>query len=450
MAHDVNAGAPSVALVTYGCAKNEADSQEMAARLVRAGYALAPGPDAADVIILNTCSFIQAATEESLDAFFDLAGLPRVRAGASRIVVAGCMPSRYGAELEAELDEAAAFVPCAREDDIVQVVAGLLGGVPPRPAPLAPDGTIGPNEYALTMAGESPWCAYVKISDGCDRHCSYCTIPSIRGRYHSYPLEDIAADVARKVAGGVREVTLIAQDTGRWGRDFPQKSSLAALLDELAQRFSHTWFRVMYIQPEGVTDELLDVMARRQNVCSYLDIPFQHASTGLLRAMNRAGSADEFLALLDRARRKVPGVTLRTTLIAGFPGETDAQFDELLDFVERAELDYVGVFAYSREDGTVAAGLSGQLDEDVKAERAQAVRDVADAVSAGVVAGRVGRCLPVLVLGREEDGQLYGRAQCQAPEVDGVTYLDGGEPGQVVDVEVTGTLLYEMEGERRG
>ena len=445
-----NIGAPSVAIVTLGCAKNEVDSQEMAVKLARAGYALAESVEESDAIIINTCSFIQAATEESLDTFFEIAGIDRVVAGEAKIIMAGCMPARYGADLEAELTEARAFVPCSREDDIVDIVAGLFPDRVPDPVELDEFGTIGAGEYALTTVGDSPFIAYVKISDGCDRMCSYCTIPFIRGRYHSFTLEEIEADVAYKERSGVREITLIAQDTGRWGQDFEERSSLAQLMAYLAEKHPSVWFRVLYIQPEGVTDELLDVMASHENICSYLDIPFQHAAKPVLRAMNRRGCAEDFLALVKRARERVPGVTLRTTLIAGFPGETEGQFAEMLDFIEDAELDYVGVFPYSREDGTRAAKMDGQLDEDTKQERAQEVRDVADTISAARIANRVGKTMPVLVLGAEEDGQLFGRAQCQAPDVDGVTYVSGGHVGDVLQVEIVDTLMYEMEGSVRG
>lgn len=439
--------APRIAIVTLGCAKNEVDSQEMAVKLARAGYSMIRDPEDADVIILNTCSFIQVATEESIDTFFELAGLKSVTRGDSKLVLAGCMPSRYGSDLESEMPEASAIVPCAQEDDIVSVVAGLFPDRIPQAADLAPDGTIGAHEYALTTAGDSPFIAYVKISDGCDRMCSYCTIPYIRGRYHSFTLEQIAADVSYKVNAGVREITLIAQDTGRWGQDFAERSSLATLMDTLAKRFPDTWFRVMYIQPEGVTDELIRVFRENQNICRYLDIPFQHASKQVLRAMNRRGDGAVFLELIEHIRESIPDVTLRTTLIAGFPGETEEQFDELLDFIEEAELDYVGVFPYSQEDGTRAALLDGQIEEEVKQERAQAVRDLADSISAARIANRIGKRIPVLVLGCEEDGQMFGRAQCQAPDVDGVTYVSAGMPGDVVEIEVTGTLMYEMEGE---
>ncbi len=404
----------------------------MARTLLEQGIAVVDDADQADCVIVNTCSFIQAATEESLAAIFDLADSDAVREGRTKIVVAGCMPARYGQELESELSEACAFLPCAQEQDVASVVKGLF-----------PDAACGD---AIERAETQVSC-YVKISDGCDRFCSFCTIPFIRGRYRSFPYEQIESDVARAVDDGAGEIVLIAQDTGRWGSDFDEPSTLARLVDRLATHFEDTWFRVMYIQPEGVTDELLDVIAAHGNVCSYLDIPFQHCCERVLKRMNRSGSHDEYLALVRHIRDKVDGVTIRTTLMAGFPGETDEEFDELLDFVEEADLDYVGVFAYSQEENTRAGGFDDQIDEDTKLERAQQVRDVADSLSCARVANRVGTECDVLVLGCEEDGQLFGRAQCQAPDVDGVTYLAHGEVGQVVRVRITDTLLYEMEGE---
>ena len=434
------ASTPRISFVTMGCAKNEVDSAAMARALSGAGYAVVEDVEGADVIVINTCSFIQAATEESLDAIFEAAQLPRVAAGDAAIVVAGCMPARYGDDLADELEEARAFVPCSKEDDIVAVVEGIVG-----PAPAVAAEAAGEGRALGALA--RPVFSYVKISDGCDRFCSYCTIPHIRGRYHSFPYEDIRAAVAREVAEGAREIVLIAQDTGRWGQDLPGGRDLAWLVDALAEAFSDTWLRVMYVQPEGVTDGLLAVMAARDNVCSYLDIPLQHVSAPLLRAMNRPGSAEKFAAAIEHIRALVPDITLRTTLIAGFPGETEEEFEALCDFVAEAPFDYVGVFPYSREEGTAAYDLSDQLDEDEKAERAQILRDVADTACAARVAARIGRSYRVLVEGAEEDGQLYGRAQCQAPEVDGVTFVEAGEIGSFVDVVIADTLLYEMEGE---
>lgn len=431
-----------VAFVTMGCAKNEVDSANMAERLAGAGYLVCDQPEEADVVVVNTCSFIQAAAEESIDAILEVANLDSVTAGNAHLIVSGCMPARYGDDLASELTEAGAFVPCSKEDDIVAVIDGVLGvsradfeGQAPGAAAIANFHVVGAS-------------AYVKISDGCDRFCAYCAIPYIRGRYHSFSFDEIRANVAKRVSEGAREIVLIAQDTGRWGDDFEAPSSLAWLMSSLADEFSDTWFRVMYIQPEGVTDELIEAVATHDNICNYFDLPFQHVDEALLRSMNRKGSAADFNTLVARIRRRIPGATIRTTLIAGYPGETDDQFEELLNFVAESDLDYIGTFAYSREEGTAAYDLPDQVDDDEKAERAQRLRDLADDVCIPRVAARVGQSMDVLICGREEDGQLFGRAMCQAPDVDGVTYLDdsAGNVGDIVTVTIDDTLLYEMEG----
>ena len=296
--------------------------------------------------------------------------------------------------------------------------------------------------------GEGRTFAYVKISDGCDRFCWSCTIPFIRGRYHSFPYEQIAEDVERETASGAREIVLIAQDAGRWGADLPDGRDLAWLVDTLAEAHPDTWFRVMYLQPEGATDELLSVMAARENVC----VLSGHSPAARERADPSGhepprGCRSVSQALIERIEAAVPDITLRTTLIAGFPGETDEQFEELLDFVSEGLFHYVGVFPYSREEGTAAFDLPNQIDEDEKAERAQVLRDAADAACGPRIAERIGKGAIVLVEGTEEDGQRFGRAQCQAPEVDGVTYVSRGEIGAFVPCTIADTLLYEMEGE---
>ena len=427
----------SVAFVTMGCAKNEVDSAHMRARLERSGYAYEDDVTRADAVIVNTCSFIQSATEESIEAILDVADLESVSSGRARLIVAGCMPARYGDDLAGELTEASSFVPCADESRIVEVMDNLFG-IERMPG----DGISLP----LDLKSADATSAYVKISDGCNRFCAYCAIPYIRGRYRSFSYGEIDSEVCVHVEAGIREIVLIAQDTGRWGDDFDEPSTLASLVSRLAETYPHTWFRVMYIQPEGITDELIEAVASHENICSYFDIPFQHCDADILRSMNRRGDGRSYLALLERIRDRIPDATLRTTLIAGFPGETEDNFDDLCEFVEEAPLDYIGVFAYSREEGTRAYDMVNQVDEEEKAYRAQRLRDLADDVCSARIAQRIGKELDVIVCGAEEDGQLFGRAKCQAPEVDGVTYIDRGDVGDIVRVRIEDVLLYEMEG----
>lgn len=426
-------------IITLGCAKNEVDSAHMKSRLLEAGYSFVEEPTEADAIIVNTCSFIQSATEESLDAIFELTDIDSVAKGDAHIIVAGCMPARYGSDLENELMEVRSFVPCSREDDISLVLDSVFFESKIEPAAYCPREDVHADQDGVF--------AYVKISDGCDRWCSYCTIPLIRGPYHSYSYESIRKQVAAHVAAGKAEIVLIAQDTGRWGEDFAEPLSLAWLLERLATAFATTWFRVLYLEPEGVTNELLATMKAHENICNYLDIPLQHVDAHILSSMNRHGSRTEFEALTERIVSAIPDITLRTTLIVGFPGETEEQFEDLCDFVESSPFSYIGAFAYSREENTRAFDLPNQVDEDDKVERLQQIRDIADAVCTARVAARIGQRLPLLIEGCEDDGQLYGRAQSQAPDVDGVTYIDQGTPGDIVDVTIIDTLMYEMEGE---
>jgi ribosomal protein S12 methylthiotransferase len=318
----------------------------------------------------------------------------------------------------------------------------------------------------------APW-AYVKIADGCNRRCSFCTIPHIRGRYRSVPFDEIMAEVAGLVNGGVREIVLIAQDTGIWSANHPDASelatpsNLAGLLDALATRFSTTWFRVMYLQPQGITDELLAVMAAHANICNYLDIPLQHASKRVLKEMNRAGCGEEYLALLAHIRAALPDVTLRTTVIAGFPGETRADARELERFIADAAFDYVGVFPYSQEEGTAAGKREDQVPLRTRRARAQRLRDLADTVGFARVATRVGDVAEVLVIERDEDADgdavegegegaqesaypLLGRTHYQAPEVDGMVHLDRGNIGELLSATMVEAYCYELDGRVTG
>ena len=427
-----------VAFVTLGCAKNEVDSAHMQEKLLQAGYTVVGSDDACDAVIVNTCSFIQDAVEESIDVIFEIAKEQAVIDGDTKLIVAGCLPSRYGNALGEELTEADRFVPCAQEDDIVGILNELF------------DCENQPVVNGKVVVADSP-SAYVKISDGCNRYCSYCTIPFIRGPYQSRPFDDIESEVGNLVDAGVREIVLIAQDSGLWGLDLvddgKSPSNLPLLLKRLARLHPDTWFRVMYLQPGGIDDQLLSVMEDHDNVCWYLDIPLQHANAEILHSMNRSGDKASFLDSLHKIRQRLTGVALRTTVIVGYPGETDEQFEELCDFIAEAEFDYVGVFPYSPEEGTRAANMPNQVPDDVKMDRFQTLRDLADQISSSRIKRHIGETMDVLILGEEEDGQLYGRCQYQAPEVDGVVYVDKGQVGEIVSATITDTLMYEMEGE---
>jgi ribosomal protein S12 methylthiotransferase len=433
----------NVAFVTLGCAKNEVDSDRMRA-LIEADPQLAIVEDAddADVIIVNTCSFLMSAVEEGIELTLSLVEEKLESGIKCPVVMAGCIPSRYGDEIECEMPDVAAFVPCDREDEICSVLHGVLGI----------EGHAD-NAPAVARTVQAAF-AYVKISDGCDRFCSFCAIPYIRGRYFSRPEDVIISEVKMLLEGGVREIVLIGQDTGIWGSDLPGAPTLAHLLRQVAQvvRPYNGWVRVLYLQPEGLSDELVSTIRDTPEVVKYIDIPLQHSNAQVLKNMNRTGDTQEFLQMVARLRREVPGITLRTTALVGFPGETEEQFDELVDFIEKAEFDYCSVFAYSQEDGTEAAGMDCQLDEEVKHEREQKMVDIAEAYGFASAAKRVGQVVKVLVDSHEEDQEgeldILGRAYFQAPDSDGVVHLGDADVamGDIVDVMIDESVCYELFG----
>ena len=450
MTHAPVAEAPRVLFVTLGCAKNEVDTDRMRSLLLRAGYAEADDADAADAVIVNTCSFLASATSESVERTLELAEQAREGVRELPIVMCGCVPSRYGDALPAELPEVASFVRTDEEDGIVSVMDGVLGRE--SVVPEATGAAAGPLAQPLrTVQGAS---AYVKISDGCDRFCSFCAIPYIRGRYASRPYAEIEREVEALAREGVREFVLIGQDTGIWGEDLGEGDTLASLLRRLAEvvRPYRAWLRVLYLQPEGMTDELVAAIRDVPEVLPYIDIPIQHCSARVLRSMNRTGSAEEFSALFARLRREIPGMVLRTTGLVGFPGETDEEFEELLAFMEREEFDYTSVFTYSREEGTAGARMADQVPEDVKLERTQRLHDVAEELGFSATASHVGEVVDVIVDGLDTDGdvpELIGHAWFQAPDCDGAVHIPEGEAsvGEVVRVRLTEAFCYELEGE---
>ena len=428
-------------LVTVGCAKNEVDTDRMRALLLEAGFREVDNPVEADAIIVNTCSFLGIATQESVETTLELAEVARAE-GHAKLVMCGCVPSRYGAALGGELPEVDAFVASDEEDGIVSVVQGLLG--------ISGDGARDAAGVLRTVEGAS---AYVKISDGCDRWCSFCAIPLIRGPYESREADEILAEVQSLMEGGVREVVLVGQDTGIWGTDLAGDHDLAWLLTEVARvvRPYRGWVRVLYLQPEGMTEELIDVLANVEEVLPYIDIPVQHCVGHVLAEMGRSGSREELVRLFEDLRARIPGLVLRTTGLVGFPGETEDDFEELAEFIEEVGFDYTSVFAYSPEEGTRAEQLPNQVDEQDRQERAQQLQDVAERLGFASTSRHVGEVAEVIIDGVEElDGgiELVGHAWFQAPDCDGAVHIESGEAavGDVVRCRFTDAFCYELIG----
>ena len=414
--------------------------------LARRGHEMVLDPDAADVLVVNTCAFIGPAKEESIDAILDLAVVKAARPG-RRLVVTGCLAQRYADDLQQALPEVDVFVGTGDLLRIADAVEAPLGD-----APVVYRGAqhvLPPHGVAARVRTGAWWTAYLKVSEGCDHACSFCIIPKIRGRHESRSMDDLVAEAASLAAEGAVELSLIAQDLTAYGRDLPGDVSLARLLRALAVRVPDVrWLRLLYAYPASVTDELLEVMADEPAVCPYLDMPLQHISDRMLRTMRRERSGAAIRRLIARIRRAVPEIALRTSFIVGFPGETDADVRELCDFLEEAEFDHVGVFRYSQEENTPAAAFPEQLSEAVKAERWERVMAAQVRIASRRAAAHRGRTVEVLVEGRDARGRLIGRTRGQAPEIDGRTYLHGrAAAGDLVQARIVGTETYDLVGD---
>jgi len=440
-----------VHLVTLGCPKNQVDSEVMLGVLTGRGHEIVLDPAAADTLVVNTCSFIQAAKEESIDAILDLARAKAAAPG-SRLVVTGCLAQRYADDLRDALPEVDVFLGTG---DLLRIAEAVEA--PPAPGPVVYRGAqhvLPERELRSRVRTGAWWTAYVKVSEGCDHTCSFCIIPKIRGRHESRALDDVLAEASGLAADGVLELNLIAQDLTAYGRDRRDGTSLAVLLRALATRVpTLRWIRLLYAYPSSVTDELLEVMAGEPAVCRYLDMPLQHISDRMLRAMRRERSGAAVRTLLARIRAAVPGIALRSSFIVGFPGETEADVDELCAFLDETELDNVGVFTYSREEGTAAAELADHVPERVKTERRRRVMAVQARVATRRAAACVGRPVEVLVERAESRGRIVGRTVAQAPAIDGVVRLSAPSgaprpaPGDLVAARVTGAEGYDLVAE---
>lgn len=441
----------AIHLISLGCPKNTADSELMLGALVRAGFEVTMDPQQAQVLLVNTCAFIEPAKKESIDAILAAAEVKKNGAG-KRLVVAGCLSQRYGSELREQFPEVDIFVGTGNFLDLPEL---LRRSERPelRPIPYTGAAHLLPSAEAPRVRTGDPFSAYLKVSEGCDHRCAFCIIPKIRGRHESRPLDDLVEEARRLAANGVREINLIAQDLTAYGRDLEPRASLAALLHRLAPVDGIQWIRLLYCYPNFVTDELLAAIASLDKVVKYIDMPLQHADDAMLRAMKRERSADALRSLLERVRAAIPEVALRTSFIVGFPGETEAAFATLVDFVREQQFDRVGVFTYSREENTAAYDLAGQVPEGVKRRRRAELMEVAAEISLEKNRGLVGREIEVMVEGAAPGRatRLRARTSAQAPEIDGMVLLSGeAEPGEIVRARIERASTYDLHGQITG
>jgi ribosomal protein S12 methylthiotransferase len=436
---------PKVHLLSLGCPKNLVDSELILGALSRAGYELTMAPEDAQVLVVNTCAFIEAAKKESIDAILQAAELKK-RAAGRRLVVAGCLSQRYSEQLRELLPEVDVFVGTG---NFLELPDLLRATEPPeqRPVPYPGAAHLLPGAEAPRITTTSFFSAYLKVSEGCNHKCAFCIIPKIRGAHESRPLTAIVAEAAELAARGVREINLIAQDLTAYGRDLNPPSSLAKLLRALATVPGIKWIRPLYCYPNFVSDELLDAVAELPQVVKYIDMPLQHADDAILRAMRRERSAAGLERLLDRIRARIPEVTLRTSFIVGFPGETEEAFERLISFVQRQRLDRVGVFTYSREENTAAYDMPGQVPARVMRARRARMMEAQAEVSRSRNRVMIGREMEVMVenYAPGERAALRGRLAGQAPEIDGMVLLRGvADPGDFVRARIEKAFTYDL------
>jgi len=434
----VAGNAPSVWLTTLGCSKNQVDSDKVTGMLGDAGYVMAGAPDAGDVVMVNTCAFIEEARRESIDTILELAAAKR--AGA-RLVVLGCMAQRYETELAQALPEADAVIGLERYGELVDRLDALTAWQPLRirPAPPAPGAPASHMDILYQVKRPTPTTpyAYVKVAEGCDKPCTFCAIPLFRGKQRSRPPVNIRDEIADLTAAGVGEIVLVAQDLAAYGRDIGAPGGIVELLRFVSDVDGLRRLRLYYLYPREIRSELIDEMASNPLVADYFDLSLQHASGTLLRAMKRPGSGERHLDLITRIREAAPDAALRSSFIVGFPGETEDDVDDLAEFLEAARLDWAGFFPFSPEEGTPAAGFDHQVDGDEKAARLRHLQEIQEDVTTAANLAQRGSVVEVLV-DQVEDGQAVGRSYRQAPEIDGVTILDRGAPGDWLKAEITG------------
>ncbi|GAB4135172.1 MAG: 30S ribosomal protein S12 methylthiotransferase RimO [Planctomycetaceae bacterium] len=434
----------SYAFVSLGCPKNLVDSEKMLGHLALDGYSLVSNPDGADFVIVNTCGFIESSREESKSVIEEMLELKR--AGRTKgVIVAGCLPERVGGSLLDEMPEIDHIVGVFGRDEINRVADRLIGGAHEQRELFRPASITALDDRARLRITPRHY-AYLKISEGCDRTCTFCSIPKMRGKHVTKPMEKVVEEARELVADGVRELILVAQDTTYYGLDLYGEVRLAELLRELEQVEGLDWIRVMYLYPIHFTDELIDTIASSQTIIPYLDMPLQHINDQVLKRMQRRVNGDQTRQLVEKLRARIANLVLRTTFITGFPGETDAQFEELKNFVRETRFERMGVFTYSHEPGTPAVKLDGHLPEDIKEARRDELMAVQQDIAFEYARSLVGYELDAIIDAPVEDNVWQGRIYADAPEIDAAVYIAGQDlsVGQFIPIEITGSDDYDL------
>lgn len=434
-------------MISLGCDKNTVDAEMMLGLSAEYGFDYTDNEFEADVIIVNTCCFILEAKEESIETILDVARLKK-EANLKVLIVSGCMAQRYKDEILKEIPEVDALVGTSSYDKIVEVINEVLAG---KKNIEFLDLDRLPNITTKRKNSSGNWYAYLKIAEGCDKNCTYCIIPSLRGHYKSYPIEVLLRQARELASEGVKELILVAQETTLYGTDIYGKKSLPTLLEELVKIEEIEWIRILYCYPEEITDELIETIAAQDKICNYLDIPIQHASDKILRRMARRTRQSEIRETIKKLRAKIPDIVLRTTFITGFPGEDESDFADLVDFVSEMEFDRLGVFTYSEEEGTPAAAFEDQIDEDIKVYRRDEIMLLQQDISKNKLSKMVGKTLKVVIEGKLTDEDVYvGRTYMDIPDVDGCIFINSDFnhiSGDFVEVLVTDSSEYDLIGE---
>ena len=436
----------NILFVSLGCDKNLVDSEMMLGLLAKKGYDFTDNETEADVIVVNTCCFIGDAKEESVNTLLEMSEY-RKSGRCRALIVTGCLAERYRQEILDEIPEVDAVLGTASYDSITEAVDQALGGRHMLRCEDTGRLVLPDAKRILTTGGHY---AHLKIAEGCDKHCTYCIIPHLRGPYRSVPMERLIEEAEELAGQGVKELILVAQETTLYGKDLYGEKSLHRLVKELCKIRGIQWIRILYCYPEEITDELIQVMKEEKKVCHYLDLPIQHASDAVLKRMGRRTTKMELIHIVTKLREQIPDICLRTTLITGFPGETQEQHEELLDFVDEMEFDRLGVFTYSPEEGTPAAEMDGQIDQEVKEERQAELMELQQEVAFDKAEEMTGREMLVMIEGKVADENAYvGRTYRDAPNVDGLIFINTDEElvsGDFVRVKVTGALDYDLIG----